>query len=44
MRDHPLLVAERSSHVNIKNLVIDAVARLPENAGTRAQVCDKGKG
>jgi len=43
MRDHPLLISERPAHVNIKNLVIDAVARLPLQAGTRLQVCEKIK-
>jgi len=43
MRDHPLLVLERPAHVNLKNLVIDAVARLENHVGTRAQVCEKFK-
>lgn len=41
MRDHPMLISERPAHVNLKNLVIDAVARLEGQAGNRAQVCGK---
>ena len=41
MRDHPMLIAERPSHVNLKNLVIDGIARLEGQAGTRAQVVQK---
>jgi len=43
MRDHPMLISERPSHVNLKNLVIDAVARLDGQAGSKVQVCGKIK-
>jgi len=41
MRDHPMLISERPAHVNLKNLVIDAVARLDGQAGSKALVCGK---
>ena len=41
LRDHPMLISERPSHANIKNIVIDGIARLEKQAGTREEVIQK---
>ncbi|XP_065644206.1 nuclear factor related to kappa-B-binding protein isoform X2 [Hydra vulgaris] len=38
-REHAMLVSERPAYVTILSLVRDAVARLPNGEGTRAEVC-----
>lgn len=39
-REHVLLRNERPSHVTILCIVRDAASRLPNNRGTRADICD----
>ncbi|XP_022098459.1 nuclear factor related to kappa-B-binding protein-like [Acanthaster planci] len=39
-REHSLLVSDRPPYVTILSLVRDAVARLPNGEGTRAEVCE----
>ncbi|KAI0563032.1 Nuclear factor related to kappa-B-binding protein [Gracilaria domingensis] len=39
-REHILLRNERPSHVTILCIVRDAASRLPNNRGTRADICD----
>lgn len=39
-REHLLLRNERPSHVTILCLVRDAASRMPNNRGTRADICD----
>lgn len=39
-REHGLLRNERPSHVTILCIVRDAASRLPDNRGTRADICD----
>jgi len=38
-REHALLISNRPAYVTILSLVRDAVARLPNGEGTRAEVC-----
>lgn len=39
-REHGLLRSERPSHVTILCIVRDAASRLPNNRGTRADICE----
>ena len=44
VKNHPILVTDRPPCVTIIVLVLDAVARLPEGEGTKADICNLLKG